>query len=277
MSAAYDLLESAVAIFDAGGMLRYGNGAFANFNHAVRDSVENLARPSLLDCPEFKSWLHAALNAGRTAELRQVFHYGPRMRVELTVCARPVAAAGGKAQGMLLTLGEESVAFANRHLARMQESVGALAERIKVLDRGRINSDKLVRMLLADAPFAMVLFNAKRNIVQVNRAAERLFGNTAAGMIGQSCEQLLPCYRQCGACPALDQQDRHTELHAELAFEFRGRPVVNQCVRHVPVGPDGDSLDVVRVHVMLADQIEECCHSRVSQRAGRMRLDRDPR
>ena len=226
MSAAYDLLESAVAIFDAAATLRYGNGAFTNFNHAVRDSVENLARPSLLDCPEFKSWLHAALNAGRTAELRQVFHYGPRMRVELTVCARPVAAAGGKAQGMLLTLGEESVAFANRHLARMQESIGALAERIKVLDRGRINSDKLVRMLLADAPFAMVLFNAKRNIVQVNRAAERLFGNTAAGMIGQSCEQLLPCYRQCGACPALDQ---HRDIDAE---EIMG---VTQDRRSVPL------------------------------------------
>jgi diguanylate cyclase (GGDEF)-like protein/PAS domain S-box-containing protein len=240
MSSAYDRLESAVAIFDARGELRYGNAAFRNFNHAARDAIENLTlQPELLACPQFKSWLESTLKDGQPNELRQVFFYGPRIQVELTVCARPVAAEGGNAQGMLLTLGEESITFGNRHLARLQESVGALAERIRIIERERINHDRLIRILLADAPFAMVLFDARRHVVQVNRAAERLFGNTALGMVGQSCEQLLPCYQQCGACPALDQ---HRKIDAE---EITG------------VAQDGHSVPLLRSVTMVLDDHRE--------------------
>jgi len=63
-SAAYDFLESAVAIFDTGGTLRYRNTAFSQFNHGVRDSIDNLNRQkALLDCPQFRSWLLAPVAA----------------------------------------------------------------------------------------------------------------------------------------------------------------------------------------------------------------------
>jgi len=58
----------------------------------------------------------------------------------------------------------------------------------------------------------MVLFNDNRQIIQVNRAAELLFGISAVKLIGQSCEQLLPCYQQCGSCPAIDL---HRKIDAE--------------------------------------------------------------
>jgi len=208
-SAAYDFLESAVAIFDSAGKLRYGNAAFAHFNHNVRDSIENLnGHATLLECPQFQSWLMAAIAADHADTLSQSFYYAPLIRVELTVCARPVVTRDGKTQGILFTLGEESIEFGNRHIARAQESLRTLAERIKSLDLDKRSNDKLIRVLLRDAPFAMVLFNGKRQIIQANRAAESLFGISAAKMVGQSCELLLPCYQQCGACPALDQHRR---------------------------------------------------------------------
>jgi diguanylate cyclase (GGDEF)-like protein/PAS domain S-box-containing protein len=204
-SAAYDFLESAVAVFDTQGTLRYRNTAFSNFNHAVRDSIENLdGQAALLDCPKFRSWLLASLAADDVETLRQTFYYAPRIQVELTVYARPVVTRDGKAQGILLTLGEESIEFGKRHIARAQESFRTLAQRIKVLDLDKRSNDKLIRVLLRDAPFALVLFNGKRQIIQVNRAAELLFGILAAEMVGQSCERILPCYQQCGACPAID-------------------------------------------------------------------------
>jgi diguanylate cyclase (GGDEF)-like protein/PAS domain S-box-containing protein len=212
-SAAYDFLESAVAIFDTQGTLRYGNTAFSKFNRAVRDSAENLRlQAALLDCPQFRSWLQAALAADHAETLRQTFYYAPRIQVELTVYARPVVTPDGKTEGILLTLGEESIEFGGRHIARAQESFRTLAERLKTLDRDKINNDKLIRVLLTDAPFAMVLFNGKRQIVQVNRAAELLFGISAVKLTGQSCEQLLPCYQQCGTCPAMDL---HRKIDAE--------------------------------------------------------------
>jgi len=212
-SAAYDFLDSAVAVFDIQGTLRYGNTAFSKFNHAVRDSVQNLNKQAaLLDCPQFRSWLLDSVAADHVKSLRQIFYYAPLIQVELTVYARPVVTPGGKTRGILLTLGEESIEFGGRHIARAQESFRTFADRLKTLDRDKINNDKLIRVLLTDTPFAMVLFNGKRQIVQVNRAAELLFGIAAVKLIGQSCEQLLPCYQQCGACPVIDL---HRKIDAE--------------------------------------------------------------
>jgi diguanylate cyclase (GGDEF)-like protein/PAS domain S-box-containing protein len=204
-STAYDFLESAVAIFDTRTTLRYENSAFSHFNHAVRDSIQNLNKQAaLLDCPQFRAWLQDSVAAGEAKSHRQIFFYSHKIQVELTVYARPVVSPGGKVQGILLTLGEESIEFGGRHIARAQESLRSLADRIRTLDRDKINNDKLIRILLTDTPFAMVLFNGKRQIVQVNRAAELMFGISGPKLIGQSCEQLLPCYQQCGACPAID-------------------------------------------------------------------------
>lgn len=234
-AAAYDYLEPAVAIFDIKGSLRYGNPAFSKFNHSVRDSIENLSRQAaLLDCPKFRTWLLASVAAGHVETLRQVFYYSARIQVELTIHARPVVARDGKPRGIVLTLGEESIEFGGRHIARAQESFHTLAERLKALDRDKINNDKLIRVLLTDAPFAMVLFNGKRQIIQVNRAAELLFGISAVKLVGQSCEQILPCYQQCGACPAIDL---HRKIDAE---EIKG---VTHKLKSIPLLRSVNTID----------------------------------
>lgn len=207
--AAYDLVESAIAVCDAQGVLRYANPAFARFNLAVRDSSENFGRhAALLECSGFLAWLKSAVLSGGAEPLRRTFYYAPRITVDLSVCARPLVKTDGEVQGFLLTLGEESIEFGRRHLAQAQESLRTLAERIKVLDREKTANERLIRVLLKEAPFAMVLLDAKRQIFQVNRAAEKLFGVTAAEMVGQSCERFLPCYNECACCPAIDQDRR---------------------------------------------------------------------
>lgn len=93
-----------------------------------------------------------------------------------------------------------------RHLARAQDSYRALAERIKNHDKLNMETQQLLRVLLKDAPVAMLLLNDRREIVQMNHAAEQLFGTSIADMRGQSCERILPCYRQCGSYTALESQ-----------------------------------------------------------------------
>jgi hypothetical protein len=60
----YDQLNSAIAVVDAQGILRYENLAFMQFNKTVRDSIENLPRyGSLLECPEIQTFLQTPLTA----------------------------------------------------------------------------------------------------------------------------------------------------------------------------------------------------------------------
>ena len=207
--AAYDLVESALAVCNAQGELRYANPAFSRFNLAVRDSAENFNKhAALLACPGFLAWLRNALLPAGAEPFRQTFYYSPRITVDLSVCARLLVAAGGEVQGALLTLGEESIEFGHRHLAQVQESHRNLVERIKVLYREKNVNDQLIRVLLKEAPFAMVLMDGKRQIFQINRAAEKLFGITAAEVLGQSCERFMSCYGVYDCCPTIDHNCR---------------------------------------------------------------------
>jgi hypothetical protein len=52
------------------------------------------------------------------------------------------------------------------------------------------------------------------------------------------------------AGPAAQQQDRDAELHAELRGQVIGGAVVDQRVRHVPVGADPHFLDVLGAQVV---------------------------
>jgi protein-histidine pros-kinase len=123
--------------------------------------------------------------------------------------------------GAMITLGEESIEFGQRHLARAQESHRSLVERIKVIDKQGIEMRQLLDLLLKEVPVAMVLLNERREIVQANDAAAHLFGTRAAQLRGQHCDSILPCYRQCGNCPALLPKStiRNQEIETAVAGE----------------------------------------------------------
>ena len=74
---------------------------------------------------------------------------------------------------------------------------------------------------------------------------------------------------------ALKQQDRHTELHAELRLQLVGRPVVYERVDVLSVDPDRNAFHLVSFYVVLANKIEHQSHARMRKGAARMRLDRD--
>lgn len=214
---AYDMLESAIAVVDTQGTTRYANQAFVRFNKTVRDSVQNLTRyGTLLECPEISSWLMASQDTSNPNHLRHTFFYSPRIQVELTLCSTCLLTQGDAIAGALLTVGEESIAFNQRHLAQVQDSYRTLAERIKVLDKQKIDTQDLLNVLLKDAPVAMVLFNDRRDIIQLNHAASILFKTSIAEVRGKPCEHVFPCFGKFGSCPSLDL---HNNIKNEL-FEM---------------------------------------------------------
>lgn len=206
---AYDLLASAVAVLDAQAAIVYQNAAFAGFNASVRDSVESLSRhTSLLECPDVRQWIGEALQATQLLTRQREFHYAPRIRVMHTLHARPIVAADGGRYGLMLTIADESIEFDRRHIARAQETHRDLLERIKVLDRQKLSNDNLIRLLLKEAPFALVLINGEREVIQSNRAAELLFQRSASELVGQKCDAILDCFARCAECPALARDDK---------------------------------------------------------------------
>ena len=230
---AYDLLESAIAVLDNLTNIRYQNEGFNRFNGAVRDTAAHLNQfSSLLECPDIHQWIKKAIQSKQPAVLKQVFHYAPRIQASLTLYARPLLSSSQQVLGIILTLGEESIEFDRRHLARLQETQRNLADRIKILDQHKSQNEHLIRVLLKEAPFAMVLLNSKREIIQSNRAAEHLFGKSANQLTGQSCESILDCFQRCAHCPAIASQ---STIEAEEVIGYGNNQTALPLMRNVVV------------------------------------------
>lgn len=203
---------SATAILDPTGELVYENRAFAELNRQLRDSDKHLYnRQTLLECPDLNSWLTSTLQAADSQQLNSTFFYAKNIRVELSLLSTPIHGPNNQLLGRLLSIGEESVAFNNRYLARLQDTNLELKNRIISLDQERNKSDKLIRILLRNAPFAMLIFNEHQQIIHTNSMAERLFGLTASQMTGKHCSNFIDCYQCNENCKALcGQTDSET-------------------------------------------------------------------
>ncbi|MDH3513472.1 MAG: EAL domain-containing protein [Gammaproteobacteria bacterium] len=188
-----NLVDATVAIVNVRGELVFQNDAFVRFNGSVRDSVQHFNEYStLLECPAMQQAIDAVLAGGKESLLKQVFYYGPQIQVDLSLRIRPLDNNDtGKVVGATIQLGEESVAFENSHLARLQESLRTLTERVRALSAEKISDSRLIRILFKESPIAMILLNEKRQVLQINRAGERLFGVSERELMGQGCDMLL--------------------------------------------------------------------------------------
>ncbi|MHB1528760.1 MAG: putative bifunctional diguanylate cyclase/phosphodiesterase [Acidiferrobacteraceae bacterium] len=218
-------VEAAIAFVNTRGEPVFQNDAFARFNAAVRDDAdcfENYA--TLLDCPAVQQSICAALSSGNDSLVRQTFFYGPKMKVDLSLRVRPLIQDGAGVTGATITIGEESVAFDHRYLARMQESLQTLIERVRVLSKEKIGNDRLIRVLFKEAPFAMLLMNTDRQVLHINRAGAQLFGVSEREIVGQTCDALLPCFQTCGHCPVQQGQSK-IELDEISGLSNQNRPI----------------------------------------------------
>ena len=76
---------------------------------------------------------------------------------------------------------------------------------------------------------------------------------------------------------AFQNSYRHAERDAEFTLQRGLGHWIDQGVRDVRVGPDLDGFDIAAVKVMHLNQIQNKILGGMGERAGRIRLDRDPR
>ncbi len=199
---AYDQIPSAVAVCGTAVELRYANPAFRRLDQKLRESGDaHRSILSLSASPGMAAALRSCLIEGRVRTHTGRFYYAPAISVDLNWLMRPLLDRASNVCGVMVTVGEESVEFGRRHLARMQDTVANLAARILQLSQDKLHNDLLLRVLHRDAPTAMLIFNASQQVVQANHQAEIMFGRWGGSLIGMNCQQLLDCHETCGGCP----------------------------------------------------------------------------
>ena len=249
-----NLVDATIAIVNAYGELVFQNDAFARFNASVRDAAENFGvYPTLLDCPAMQQAIRATLAGGKENLIKQTLFYGPKIKVDLSLRVRPIMQnpAGGVA-GATILLGEESVAFDNRHLARAQESMQTLIERVRCLSAEKISDSRLIRILFKEAPLAMILLNERRQVLQINRAGERLFDVNERELLGQGCDALWQCSHRQEGCPAQHGQSR--AAFAEITITPAGKQPI-RLLRSAVMFDDHNGGQILEVFVDLTDRI----------------------
>ncbi len=206
---AYEYLPSSVAVFDNQGRVRYRNPAARQLDAMLyQNRSTNPEQRGLLSLPDIGTILLDACRERTEKQISHTFYYGRNMPVTVALRIRPVINQESDAvDGAMLTIGQENVEFDRRHLARAQSERLDLVERIKQLSASQLENEKLIRILLSEMPFPLVLFDSERRILQINRAAEKLFGVHRRQAIGQRCNNHLNCYEKSGpGCPVMEKE-----------------------------------------------------------------------
>ncbi|MHB8622021.1 MAG: EAL domain-containing protein [Sulfuricaulis sp.] len=248
-----NLVDAAIAIVNTRGNPVFQNHAFEQFNGSVRDSAENFdAYSTLLDCPSIQQAIGGALASGKESLINQVFFYGQKMKVDLSLRVRPIVInKAGEVAGATILIGEESVAFDNRHLARAQESLQKLAERVRVLSADKISNERLSRILFKEAPMPMVLLNQDRQVLQINHAGERLFGVSEREVLGLTCDSLVHCSEHHQSCP-IQQGQSMSELDEIIGVSAQKKPI--SLLRSAVMFDDHNGKTILEIFVDLTER-----------------------
>ncbi len=237
---ALDFVDSAIAIFDTNKNLVFGNSAFEKINRELRDLPDSFDTvSSLCACPGFMEALDNAFNNKAQTFYIQRFYYSKNIHVDISLCFKPVYDTSlTTIHGMMYTIGEESIDFNNKYLAKLQDKLASTKDRIKRLEKEKYNSEVLVRHLFKNAPFAMVLLNSDRTVLHINKHAEKLFGVNSIDMVGKPCNTILSCYESCNGCPL--QEGIHQKIELD---EIAGTDSLNNSIPLLRSGVQFHNMD----------------------------------
>lgn len=203
-----DHLECAIAIIAPDHTVLYENAAFTRLAKLPKySSVTGSPKADLLSLDVVESAVRACI-ADKTGNIvAHTFQIDRFVSMNLSVQLQPILVKGSVAvEAVLITIAEENIFFDNYHVARNQFNNNELIERIKVISDDLSSKNKLVKDLLNNTPFAIMLIDNKRNVIRMNKACEELFGTTTSNVTGNKCDQFLHCYKIDNRCPILDDK-----------------------------------------------------------------------
>lgn len=198
----FNAIPSAIAVISNDLNLLYSNDAFNQFNNRSRSSVgEITSKSSLLSCIEINKWLVSINNTHDKKEISCFLSRNINFTINLIVT--PIIDGNDIVHAKLITIGEESLNFDTYHLARLQENNNKLKNRIIKLNNDKKQNDHLIKVLLKNSPFSLLIMNKDQVIINTNKKAEELFKTPSNKMIGRHCSSIIHCYQCANSCKAL--------------------------------------------------------------------------
>lgn len=118
----------------------------------------------------------------------------------------------------------QNVDHSNEELARrcalLEEKNRELIARVLSLSEENRSNDALIRVLLENTPFGILLFDDKRRVIQINKAAENLLKIERVNIIGKSCEFIFNCFSHNQSCPVLDDNQSLDRLETDCRSDM---------------------------------------------------------
>ena len=202
-----DHLNSALAIIDIDSNPLYQNTAFSRLFHLCNSNFDKEQQYKNIFCLDImKHAIQQCTSSGNIITVEHTYQFDHHIGLDLNIILQPIKEKDAKTvQALLVTIGEENIAFDRFHIERLRQDKKELAERIKVISEDLMYKNRLVHDLLRETPFAIMLIDNDRNIIQMNHACEKLFDTTTRQVMGTKCDQFLHCYKKSNCCPILDE------------------------------------------------------------------------
>ncbi len=199
-------LDAVVAVIGPRGELLYHNESWRTLDKHLNDVAQQAGQSAGLLVPdEARLAIKSCFAAGQGKEVRISYFVDLNFSLELNLALRPILEAGSERScALLLTIADESVAANNFRFAQIVQAKGELTDRIKLLSHELKAKDEIVRALIKETPFAIMLVTSDRKIVQVNKAFETMFDVSTRAVLGKTCDAFLHCYQCHGNCPVLE-------------------------------------------------------------------------
>ena len=238
----YDYNDAVIAIFDSGGQLQYENPSFKNLQRAFNITK---AHPELEDAYSFETLTAQVLECASQslqACIPVKLYISLNIATNITIKLTPICNKDSNVVlGVMFSIAEENIAFADFNFVGEQHKNEDLKSQIKILAKSIDEQSHLIKALLHETPFAIILLDNQRQIVNINRACEQLLNVSARQAIGQSCDTYLDCFRaSSGKCMLLEAEETAYQQES-IAYCVGGEQ--KQVLRStVKLGNAGDSL-----------------------------------
>ncbi len=200
-----DFFKSAIAVIDTRGKVLYQNAAFDRLSRMGGYANANNQQPhDMFSQENVQIAIGQCVAEPGITIFKHTFKVDRLINMELNITLQPIKTKNTPSiQALLVAVGEESVTFDRFHIERLRQDKKELVERIEVISKDLIQKSNLVRDLLHETPFAIMLFDSERNLLQMNSACEKLFWTSTRKSMGLKCDQFLYCYQKNNRCPLL--------------------------------------------------------------------------
>ena len=204
----FNELPTAVAIVDRERKPLYINRNFSSFNYAPLYTTAQGKGTTLLNRETVAEEIERCFGTQRGFDLVEELNLDNNIHYPLTIHLQPVIEQiNSSIRGVMLTITEGSVDQLRRRVVRQERHHQDLSERIRELSAQSRAKDLLVKSLFTDTPFSLIIFDQQRRVVRMNKSCEELLGRKSALVTGVTCDRILSCYNDNGACIGCDHQD----------------------------------------------------------------------